>query len=226
MSPASAARSRSAAAGHLSIGQVLARLNPEFPALSSSKLRYLEDQGIVTPTRTGSGYRKFSASDVERLRTALTLQRDHYMPLARIREYLDTPGAEPMPPALPSSIVAHRRYRRDELLEKAEATAPLLGDAVSAGLLPAADTYDERALALLRTLVALDRHGIGPRHLRTVRQAAERDVALVETALAPLLRRTDSTSRGRAHELAPELVRRLDDVRSAFVQSAIDRLAR
>ncbi|MDD7943273.1 MerR family transcriptional regulator [Microbacterium sp. NE2HP2] len=226
MSAAPAARSRSTTAGHLSIGQVLARLSPEFPALSSSKLRYLEDQGIVTPTRTGSGYRKFSPADVERLRTALTLQRDHYMPLARIREYLDTPGVEGLPPALPASIVQHRRYRRDELIDQAEATAALLGDAVSAGLLPAADTYDERALVLLRTLVALDRHGIGPRHLRTVRQAAERDVALVETALAPLLRRTDSSSRGRAHELAPELVRRLDDVRSAFVQAAIDRLVR
>ncbi|KAA9087195.1 transcriptional regulator FtsR [Microbacterium radiodurans] len=226
MSAASSARSRSAAAGYLSIGQVLARLSPEFPALSSSKLRYLEDQGIVTPTRTGSGYRKFSLADVDRLRMALTLQRDHYMPLARIREYLESEGAEAELPSLPASIVAPRRYRRDELVRESEASAALLADAVTAGLLPAADTYDERALALLRTLVALDRHGIGPRHLRTVRQAAERDVALIETALAPLLRRTDSTSRGRAHELAPELVRRLDEMRSAFVQTALDRLVR
>lgn len=226
MSPASSARSRATAAGYLSIGQVLARLSPEFPALSSSKLRYLEDQGIVTPTRTDSGYRKFSPGDVERLRTALTLQRDHYMPLARIREHLDTHGADPALPTLPASIIARRRYRRDELLAEAGAAAGLLGDAVSAGLLPAADTYDERALSLLRTLVALDDHGIGPRHLRAVRQAADRDVALVETALAPLLRRTDATSRGRAHELAPELVRRLDEVRAALVQTALDRVTR
>lgn len=226
MSPASSARSRSAAAGPLSIGQVLARLNPEFPALSSSKLRYLEEQGIVTPTRTESGYRKFSPADVERLRTALTLQRDHYMPLARIREYLDEGGEDAAPPTAPASIIARRRYRRDELLTEAEASTALLNDAVSAGLLPAADSYDDRALALMRTLVALDRHGIGPRHLRTVRQAADRDVSLIETALAPLLRRTDSSSRGRAHELAPELVRRLDEVRSAFVQTALDRLVR
>lgn len=226
MSPASSARSRSAAAGPLSIGQVLARLNPEFPALSSSKLRYLEEQGIVTPTRTDSGYRKFSPADVDRLRTALTLQRDHYMPLARIREYLEEGGEDAAPPTVPASIIARRRYRRDELLAESEASTALLNDAVSAGLLPAADSYDDRALALMRTLVALDRHGIGPRHLRTVRQAADRDVSLVETALAPLLRRTDSSSRGRAHELAPELVRRLDEVRSAFVQTALDRLVR
>lgn len=225
MSPAASARSRSATAGHLSIGQVLARLSPEFPALSSSKLRYLEDQGIVTPTRTESGYRKFAPADVDRLRTALTLQRDHYMPLARIREHLDQGAADAPLPPLPASIIPNRRYRRDELLTESDAGVALLQDAVTAGLLPAADSYDDRALALMRTLVALDRHGIGPRHLRTVRQAAERDVSLVETALAPLLRRTDASSRGRAGELAPELVRRLDEVRAAFVQTALDRLS-
>jgi DNA-binding transcriptional MerR regulator len=71
------ARDRASSAGLLSIGQVLARLSPEFPGLSSSKLRFLEVQGIVTPTRTESGYRKFAPADVERLRLALTLQRDH-----------------------------------------------------------------------------------------------------------------------------------------------------
>lgn len=86
---ASAARERSASAGLLSIGQVLARLTPEFSDLTASKLRYLEVQGIVNPSRTDSGYRKFSTSDVERLRLGLTLQRDHYLPLSVIREQLD-----------------------------------------------------------------------------------------------------------------------------------------
>ncbi|MGO8609711.1 hypothetical protein ACC848_42920, partial [Rhizobium johnstonii] len=82
-----------------------------------------------------------------------------------------------------------------ELLAAAGAKATLLGDAITAGLVAASDTYDERALALLRALVALEAHGIQPRHLRTIRQAAERDVALVESALAPLLRRADAASR-------------------------------
>ena len=89
MSPAAASRGRSASSGHLSIGQVLARLTPEFPHLSASKLRYFEEQGLVAPLRTDAGYRKFSPSDVARIRTALTLQRDHDFKLARIREYLD-----------------------------------------------------------------------------------------------------------------------------------------
>lgn len=224
MTPAAAPRGRTSAAGHLSIGQVLARLTPDFPGLTASKLRFLEVQGIVAPVRTESGYRKFSSGDVERLRTALTMQRDYGLPLARIREYLDENGAASPAATAPTSILPpSRTYRRGELLKAAGADAPLLDDAVRAGLLAAADHYDERALALLRALVALDGHGIQPRHLRGVRQAAERDVALVENALAPLLRRKDAESRARASEIAPELVRRLDELRTVFTQAALDR---
>lgn len=224
MSPAAAPRGRATAAGHLSIGQVLARLTPEFPLLSASKLRYLEVQGIVTPVRTESGYRKFSSADVDRLRTTLTMQRDYGIPLARIREHLDDPSSDLA--AMPASIVqTARRHRRDDLLSAAGAGSALLNDAVSAGLIPAGDTFDDRALAMLRALVALDAHGIQPRHLRTLRQAAERDVALIESALAPLLRKKDAASRGRAHEVAPELVRRLDELRAGLIQTALERLS-
>jgi len=223
VSPATAPRGRASSAGHLSIGQVLARLTPEFPHLSASKLRYLEVQGIVTPVRTESGYRKFSPTDVDRLRTTLTMQRDYGIPLARIREYLDDPSGDLS--AMPASIVhTARRHRRDEMISASGASAALLGDAISAGLIPAGDSFDDRALSMLRSLVALDAHGIQPRHLRTLRQAAERDVALVESALAPLLRKSDAASRGRAHELAPELVRRLDELRAGIVQAALERL--
>lgn len=222
MSPATAPRGRDAA-GYLSIGQVLQRLTPEFPDLSASKLRYFEEQGLVSPLRTEAGYRKFSPADLARVRTALTLQRDHDFKLARIREYLASHAEGEV--ALPASILASpRRYRRDELLAQAQAPAAMLTDAVSAGLLAAADTYDERALTLLRALVALDAHGIQPRHVRGMRQAAEREVALVGSALAPLLRRTDASSRAHAGDLAPELLRRLDEVRAAFVASALARL--
>ena len=225
MSPAAASRGRSASSGHLSIGQVLARLTPEFPHLSASKLRYFEEQGLVAPLRTDAGYRKFSPSDVARIRTALTLQRDHDFKLARIREYLDAHDGD-TEVALPTSILeTPRRYRRDELLASANASAGLLDAAISAGLIVPADTYDERTLGLLRALVALDGHGIQPRHVRGTRQAVEREVALVGSALAPLLRRTDAASRARANELAPEQVRRIDEARAAFLGAALDRLA-
>ncbi|HHW82394.1 MAG TPA: MerR family transcriptional regulator, partial [Actinomycetales bacterium] len=73
----------------MTIGSVLSILKAEFPAVTVSKLRFLEDQGLVTPSRTGSGYRKYSQADVERLRYTLTQQRDHFLPLRVIRENLE-----------------------------------------------------------------------------------------------------------------------------------------
>lgn len=224
---ASPARERSASAGLLSIGQVLARLTPEFPDLTSSKLRFLEVQGIVSPSRTDSGYRKFSASDIERLRLGLTLQRDHYLPLSVIREQLDEveAGGDAAPLLPPPSIApSPRRYRRDELLAAAGAGPQLLNDAISTGVITAQESYPEATVTLLRGLVALDRHGIEPRHLRSLRQGAEREVALIESAMSALLRRTDAASRAKASELAPELASRIDEVRSLFVKDALSRV--
>lgn len=225
---ASPARERSASAGLLSIGQVLARLTPEFPELTSSKLRFLEVQGIVTPSRTESGYRKFSQADIDRLRLGLTLQRDHYLPLSVIREQLDGIEANGesasglVPP--PSIAPAPRRYRREELLSAAGAGPQLLNDAISTGVIVAQESYHEATVTLLRGLVALDRHGIEPRHLRALRQGAEREVALIESAMSALLRRTDAASRARANELAPNLASKIDEVRSLFVKDALTRL--
>ncbi|MEZ3160906.1 MerR family transcriptional regulator [Microbacterium sp. BWT-B31] len=222
------AREPSGPTGLLSIGQVLARLGPEFPSLTSSKLRFLEVQGIVAPLRTESGYRKFSQADLDRLRLALTLQRDHYLPLSVIREHLEDldAGREPASSATvpPSIVPARRSYQRDELLSAAGAAPQLLNDAISTGLLPRGEAYSDQSVAIMRSLVALDRHGIEPRHVRALKQSAERDVALIESALAPQLRRTDAASRARANEIAPELAKRLDEVRAVFVRSAIDRL--
>lgn len=225
---AASARERSTSAGLLSIGQILARLAPEFPGLTASKLRFLEVQGIVTPVRTESGYRKFSQHDLERLRLALTLQRDHFMPHSVIREYLSDldagrDPATPTPPP-PSIVAAPRRYRREELLAAAGAGSQLLNDAISTGVIVGSDSYPEQAVTVLRALVALDRHGIEPRHVRALRQSADREVALIESALSPLLRRTDAASRARATETAPELAKRLDEVRAIFVRTGIERL--
>ena len=225
---ASPARERSASAGLLSIGQVLARLTPEFPELTSSKLRFLEVQGIVSPSRTDSGYRKFSQADIDRLRLGLTLQRDHYLPLSVIREQLDDIEANGesagglVPP--PSITPTPRRYKREELLSAAGAGPQLLNDAISTGVIVAQESYPESVVTLLRGLVALDRHGIEPRHLRALRQGAEREVALIESAMSALLRRTDAASRAKANEMAPNLAAKIDEVRALFVKDALARL--
>lgn len=224
---ASPARERSASAGLLSIGQVLARLTPEFPELTSSKLRFLEVQGIVTPSRTESGYRKFSQTDIERLRLGLALQRDRYLPLSVIREQLDEAEANGESATLappPSITPTPRRYRREELLSAAGAGPQLLNDAISTGVITGQETYSESTVTLLRGLVALDRHGIEPRHLRSLRQGADREVALIESAMSSLLRRTDAASRAKASEMAPTLAAKIDEVRSLFVKDALSRV--
>ena len=144
-----------------------------------------------------------------------------------IREQLDEAeqrgeSASLLPP--PSITPAPRRYRRAELLAAAGAGPQLLNDAISTGVIVAQESYPESVLTLLRGLVALDRHGIEPRHLRSLRQGAEREVALIESAMSSLLRRTDTASRAKASELAPELVGKIDEVRALFIKDALTRI--
>jgi len=213
----------------LSIGQVLARLSPEFPDLSPSKLRFLEERQLISPARTESGYRKFSAHDMDRLRFVLTMQRDHYLPLKVIREYLEDldSGKQPELPGMaqsPSILSADRKLSRDELIREAGANALLLGDAVSSSLIVPAETFGDDVLAVLRSLVELQRCGIEPRHLRGFRAAAERELGLIENALMPVSRRKDSASRARAAEMAREIADQLEIVRSSLIRSALSRL--
>lgn len=215
----------------LSIGQVLARLTAEFPDLTPSKLRFLEERHLISPARTESGYRKFSPTDVERLRFVLTMQRDHYLPLKVIRGYLDDldAGRQPELPGVSglagaSMLSSERRFQRDELVREAGATPQLLSDAVSASLIVAADIYGEDALWVLTALVELKRSGIEPRHLRGFRAAAERELGLIESALIPVARRKDASSRAKAGELAREIAGQLEIVRSSLIRSALSRL--
>lgn len=228
MARAATAARTSAGPALLSIGQVLAKLNPEFPDLTPSKLRFLEERQLISPARTESGYRKFSLEDLERLRLILSMQRDHYLPLKVIRGYLDDldAGRAPVLPngasvSAPSMLSTERRYTRDELLREAGATPMLLNDAVTASLIVPAELYSEDTLAVLKSLVELQRSGIEPRHLRGFRAAAERELGLIENALMPVARRKDASSRAKAAELAREIAGQLEVVRSSLIRSAL-----
>lgn len=220
----------SAAVSLLSIGQVLARLSPEFPDLSPSKLRFLEERQLITPARTDSGYRKFSGSDLERLRFVLTMQRDHYLPLKVIRGYLDEldAGRQPVLPGgatqAPSILSSERRFKREELIREAGATVMLFNDAISASLILPAEFFGDDALSVLKSLVELQRSGIEPRHLRGFRAAAERELGLIESALIPVARRKDASSRAKAAELAREIAGQLEIVRGSIIRSALSKL--
>lgn len=166
------------------IGQVLAQLRDEFPDISPSKIRFLEAEGLIRPARAQSGYRRFAAADIERLRYILTAQRDEYLPLRVIRQRLDAMDgvAEPSPETM----------TRSELLSAAGADEPLLAELEAYGLIRRGRQYGTGALCVARCAVSLREFGIQPRHLRAVKAAAEREVTLVEQVAAPLARQKGS----------------------------------
>ena len=227
---AQAASSRAPDAPLLSIGQVLARLTPDFPELSPSKLRFLEEQGLISPARTESGYRKFCSADLDRISSILALQRDHYLPLKVIRGYLEQIDSGHVPtlpgavPGTPTMLPMARRFGKDDLLRESGASAALFTEAVSAALITPGETYGEEAVTVLRALVELGRAGVEPRHLRGYRAAAERDAALIESAIAPVSRRRTASSRARSAELALELAAQLERVRVSLLRSALGRV--
>lgn len=214
----------------LGIGQVLARLQPEFPELTPSKLRFLEEQGLVSPSRTAAGYRKFAENDVERITIVLSLQRDQYLPLKVIRAHLDAidRGETPALPGATNAAVhlgGAKRLRRDELVDAAGATPQLLDEAISASFIAAGEFFGEEALQVLRSLAALRSVGIEPRHLRGLRVAAEREAALIDRAIAPS-RRSDPAGKARTAERARELAADLQAVHDAALRAAVAKLAR
>jgi DNA-binding transcriptional MerR regulator len=192
----------------VSIGQVLDELRVEFPDISPSKIRFLEAEGLIQPLRSSSGYRRFAVADIERLRFILTAQRDEYLPLRVIKERLDVVdgaaahgggGAEQ--PALSMT--------RSELLAAARAAEGLLAELEDYGLVRRARAYGAQALSVLRAAALLAEYGIQPRHLRAVKAAAEREVSLVEQAVAPLTRQKGSREPAllAAHDIAGHIAR-------------------
>ncbi len=224
----------------MSIGEVLEQLRPTFPDVTISKIRFLEDQGLVDPQRSPSGYRKFGHADLERLRYVLSVQRDHYLPLRVIRDHLDAidrgldpaplPGGSPHAPRLvpdgevePSGPV---RLSRAELISAAGADTELLTALESFALVaadPATGHYDEAAVAVTRAARELAGFGIEPRHLRPFRTAADREAGLVEQVVTPLRRQRGPQAAGRAEEVGREVAALVVRLHAALLSAALER---
>lgn len=230
------------------IGVLLRQLQPEFPGLSASKIRFLEDQGLVRPHRTASGYRKYSEDDIDRLATVLRLQQERYLPLKVIRDRMDRgedPGADAEPQEPPETervtpsapgrepqdshqAVAHpvrqsgRRYTLREVAARTGAETTLLRDLMNNGWLAERSGYfDDYALTIAATAKRLSAYGIEPRHLRALRGASERMIGLVEGTIAPLISRRDPTSREKAPQRAREIASLCLTLTTALVNSQL-----
>ncbi|MBQ0987946.1 MerR family transcriptional regulator [Streptomyces sp. F63] len=222
----------------LSIGRVLGLLREEFPEITISKIRFLEAEGLVEPRRTPSGYRKFSADDVERLARVLRMQRDHYLPLKVIREHLDAleRGEQPEVPAPgrardllegvldskdPDPVPA--RTDRAGLLAAAGVGERELAEWESYGLIsPLEDGgYGPDAVRIAGLLGEIGRFGLEPRHLRVMKAAADREAGLVEQVVSPLRRHRNPQTRAHAETTARELATLSLRLHAALVQASL-----
>ena len=188
----------------LRIGEVVRRLSDEFPDISISKIRYLEDEGLLTPRRTQGGYRLFSETDLERLQKILRLQRDEFLPLRVIKDELDAPGAAERKRRRPTSLGADEEaITLDELCERSGVTPELAKELEEYGLLGphgsgADKRYPESDADVAATCEQLVRYGVAPRNLRTFRTATGRQAALLEQLVAPALRGRNPERRTQA----------------------------
>jgi DNA-binding transcriptional MerR regulator len=205
----SASRPRKA----LTIGAVAKILGQEFDDISISKIRYLEDQKLLTPRRTQGGYRLYSQADVERLRAILRMQRDEFLPLRVIRQELATgefrgsrPGSEAAATRRAGSVEAPvSTLTLDELLDQAGVSEELLRELQEFGIVQpdrhdGRSVYDETDLEIVRAAAELSRFGVAGRNLRVFRTSADREAALLQQLVGPALRSRSQARRKEAIE--------------------------
>jgi DNA-binding transcriptional MerR regulator len=203
----------------LTIGQVVAQLQPDFPDLSITKIRYLEDRKLLSPARSKGRYRKYSAADVRKLRTVLTLQRDEYLPLEVIRERIERAGSSGTGQSL-ASVVAPLRSNVSLRKEEAVFTWPQLlqqagvDDGFSRILVefrliePSAQSgavFTESDAEVARICQVLARFGLEPRTLRLLSSSVEREAPMLEQVVAPSLRSTHPDKREHGEQVLGDL---------------------
>ena len=228
----------------MSIGAVLDLLRPDFPDVTISKIRFLEAEGLVTPQRSPSGYRRFTAYDGARLRFILTAQRDHYLPLKVIKAQLDSQpdgeiphqdAAYPAPRLVPvgdeSELVrdsvpaepAPVRLSREDLLERSGIGQDLITALRKAGVITTGPGgfFDEHAVVIAQCAAALAEYGVEPRHLRAFRSAADRQSDLIAQIAGPVGKAGTTGARDRADDLAREVAALAITLHTSLIKSAV-----
>ena len=231
----------------MSIGAVLDLLRPDFPDVTISKIRFLEAEGLVTPERTASGYRRFTAYDCARLRFILTAQRDQYLPLKVIKAQLDahpdgelpqTGSAYGVPRLVPVSgpgqgsgdddsaagvAPTQVRLSREDLFARSGVDEELLTALVKAGVIQPgpAGFFDEHSVVIAQCARALAEYGVEPRHLRAFRSAADRQSDLIAQIAGPVVKAGKAGARDRADDLAREVAALAITLHTSLIKSAV-----
>lgn len=229
----------------MSIGAVLELLRPDFPDVTISKIRFLEAEGLVTPERSPSGYRRFTAYDCARLRFVLTAQRDQYLPLKVIKAQLDAHpdgelpiGETPYPaPRLVPVGSGHQaagregglgmptpvRLTREDLRERSGVADGLITALCRAGIISTGPGgfFDEHSVVIAQCASALGEYGVEPRHLRAFRSAADRQSDLIAQIAGPVGKADRTGARDRADDLAREVAALAITLHTSLIKSAV-----
>lgn len=204
----------------VTIGAVCKALRQEFPDISISKIRYLEDQKLLSPRRTQGGYRLYTHNDIQRLRTILRLQRDEFLPLRVIRQELAGgrterevgAGADGRPLRRATLTVRDTGalYSLEDVVEETGVDRKLVGELVEFGVIRGETRggvryYDDAEREIIRAVAELARYGVGGRNLRVFRTSADREAQLLQSILAPALRSRNPQRRQEAVEALENL---------------------
>ena len=225
----------------LTIGEVLNQVRSEFDDISISKIRFLEAEGLIVPSRTKSGYRKFSISDVDKLRYILRMQRDHYLPLKVIKEHIEAidRGLKPEideieKPKVPSALVdlnqlgikkSNIRVTREELIANTSITDQDLKESEDYGLIKVlADKrhYDDIAVKTARVIAALSGFGLEPRHLKFLKSGSDRESSLIKQVASPMSRSKRPDAGEQALEMMREISNLTNQLHFILVSSTLD----
>ncbi len=234
---------------YLSIGEVLSLLQDEFPDVTISKIRFLESQGLIDPERTPSGYRKFYDADIDRLRFILREQKEHFLPLRVIKDRLEngepadgtapaftadhpsawgSPSREsaPLAPAETEPMPTGGRLTADEVcaasgLGRRELAEVQRYGLVSGKVVGGVTYYDENALGCARMAANFLRYGVEPRHLRMYRNAVDREAALFEQVVLPMMKQRNPQAKLQAAQVLLELTRQGGAIREALLREAL-----
>jgi len=230
--------SRTLKKGYLSIGAVVDGLSKDFPDLSISKVRYLEDEGLLSPKRSKGGYRRYTEDDADTLHLILTMQKEQYLPLKVIREKvrevargrlsandLVAGGTEKNEVARELTDKS-KTMTADEASEAAGLSAREISELVAFGLVETVDgpkgkLYDAGNVRVMHLVKSLSRHGVEPRHLRMYENFAERESSFLTQIVAPILLQRGEDARARAVDTLEDLAALSKELRETLLTNKL-----
>ncbi|MCT1452919.1 MerR family transcriptional regulator [Corynebacterium sp. P4-C1] len=225
----------------MSIGVVIKCLSEEFPDVTVSKIRFLESEGLISPERTQSGYRRFTEADVERLRYILITQRDNYLPLKVIREQLEAMdsgkvskvsavmagqgAAEPLIAPEQFAAPLATRLSDQDVAEQADCSAEVVAQCIDAGLIvpDSSGMFTADDVRVVSTAVSLTEFGLDTRHLKRIRQSASRQADLIEQVTEPVAKSGRAAAKQEAGEISQQMTALVVSLHAALVKNELRR---